>query len=280
VEWPIRETLTGGLLVHDVLALLHLRARDESKNNLRSMTKLKIALVGGVVATGLAASLLVRNRTQEQLEQKSQLERHQAQQMTELTAEQQRLAGLVAQKTNNPEETQASELQRLGAEASGLRKQTNELAARLQEKRQSRALQSGSSQSPQTPEYYEALHKMSAGKGKDGMNLGLALHLYASDHQGQVPTSLDQVASYLRDQHLALSGTNDFEIVFQGAAENLKVPYGSIAVVRERQTWLGPDGKPTRVYCMADGSVQTISSDDNFQAWEAEHIFPTSSSSR
>jgi hypothetical protein len=244
------------------------------------MTKLKIALVGGVVTAGLAASLLVRNHAQEELEQKSQLERHQAQQITELAAQQQRLAGLVAQKTNNAEETQASELQRLRADASGLRKQTNELAARLQEKPQSRPAQSSSSFSPQSPEYYEALYKMSAGKGKDGMNLGLAFHQYASDHQGQVPTSLDQVASYLRDQHLALSGTNDFEIVFQGTPENLKVPYGSIAVVRERQTWPGPDGLPTRVYCMADGSVQTIRSDDNFQAWEAEHIFPPSSSSR
>lgn len=244
------------------------------------MTKLKIALVGGVVATGLAASLLVRNRTQAELEQKSQLERHQAQQMTELAAEQQRLAQLVAQKTNNPAATQAAELQRLRVEATGLRQQTNELAARLQEKRNAPTSQSSSSLIPKSPEYYEALHGMSAGKGKDGMNLGLAFHLYASDHQGQVPTSLDQVASYLRDQHLALSGTNDFEIVFQGAPEILKVPYGSIAVLRERQTWLGPDGKPTRVYCMADGSVQTIGSEDNFQAWETEHIFAPGTSSR
>jgi len=244
------------------------------------MTKLKIALVACVVIAGLAASILVKNRSQGELAQKSQLERQQAQQITELAAKQQRLAGLVARTTNNPVEAPTTELQRLRTEASGLRKQTNDLTAELQDKRRSQPAQSSATQSPQSPEYYEALHKMSAGKGKDGMNLGLAFHMYASDHQGRFPTSLDQVESYLRDEHTALSGTNDFDIVFQGSAEDLKVPSGEIAVLRERQTWLGPDGQPTRVYGMADGSVQTIRSDDNFKAWEAEHIFPSGSPSR
>jgi hypothetical protein len=236
------------------------------------MTKLKIVIVCCLIGGALAASLYVRSRTQDELEQKEALERQQAQQLTQLSAEQRRLAELVAQKTNTSDRTQEGELRRLRTEADGLRKQTNELGARLQDKRQSSP--GGWRPDPQPPEYYEALHKMSAGKGKDAMNLALAFHMYAADHSGSVPSSLDQVASYLRDEHLTLSGTNDFEIVFRGSPEDLKVPTGSIVVIRDRQIWPGPDGQPTRVYAMADGSVQTIRADDNFQAWEADHIFP------
>ncbi len=72
---------------------------------------------------------------------------------------------------------------------------------------------------------------------------------------------------------MTLSGTNQFEIIFQGSLDQLDgIPWGSIAVVRETQPWLTPDGRPTRVYGMIGGSGQTVTSDDNFQSWEAEHV--------
>jgi len=43
-------------------------------------------------------------------------------------------------------------------------------------------------------------------------------------------------------------------------------------VIRERQTWIAPSGKRARVYGMADGRSEIIESDDDFKAWEAEHI--------
>jgi hypothetical protein len=236
------------------------------------MTKLKIALFCGILAAGLAASLIVISHNRDALEQRSQQERQQTRQLTELSTEQQRLTQLVADKTNNSEAGLDSK--RIKVETTELRKLTNQLALRLQESHQARSSPGGSNPAPRSPEYFEALHQMSAGKGKDAMSLGMAFHLYASDNSGQTPTNLDQVASYLQKEHLPFSGTNDFEILFQGKPLELKVPYGSIAVLRERQAWPGPENQPTRVYVMADGSVQTIGSDDNFQAWESEHIFP------
>jgi type II secretory pathway pseudopilin PulG len=235
------------------------------------MTRLKIAVVGCVIIIGLVASMLIRSRSRDQLEQRKQLEEQQAQQVAQLSQEQQRLARLVAEKTNAQDES--GNLKGLQSEAAALRKQTNELAARLQE-RSKVSTSRGWQPSPEPPEYYEALHKMFAGQEKDGMNLGMAFHMYASDHAGQVPTSLDQVTRYLQQEHLTLTGTNQFEIVFQGAPEKLQVPFGSIAVLRDTPARVGPDGQPTRIYLMADGSVQTIRAQDNFQAWEAEHVFP------
>jgi hypothetical protein len=68
---------------------------------------------------------------------------------------------------------------------------------------------------------------------------------------------------------------DNFEIVFLGSTDQLNgIPWGSIALVREKQTWLSPDGTPTRVYGMVNGLGQTVSSDDNFQSWESEHVIP------
>jgi len=105
----------------------------------------------------------------------------------------------------------------------------------------------------------------------DARNLTTAFVMYASDHQGRFPSSLDQVAKYLAQY--PLSGTNKFDIIYHGSLDELKgIPRGSVAVVRERQTWIAPSGKRARVYGMADGHSEIIESDDDFKAWEAEHI--------
>lgn len=83
---------------------------------------------------------------------------------------------------------------------------------------------------------------------------------------------MDEVAAICAKEHLALSGTNQFEMVFRGSPADVKIPRSQIALFRDRQVWPGPDGKPRRIYVMADGSVQSIQADDNFQAWEREHI--------
>ena len=70
-----------------------------------------------------------------------------------------------------------------------------------------------------------------------------------------------------------LSGTNQFEIVYHGSVEDLKnVPGGAVALIRDRQTWIAPSGKQARVYGLANGSSQIVESDDDFKAWESEHV--------
>jgi len=106
----------------------------------------------------------------------------------------------------------------------------------------------------------------------DGRNFGLACATYAVDHDGRFPSSVEEVSAYCAKEHLALTGTNQFEMVFKGSPNDLKLPRGTVAVFREREAWRAPNGKMARIYVMADGSKQTILSDDDFQAWEAEHI--------
>ena len=152
-----------------------------------------------------------------------------------------------------------------------LQKQTNELAAQLKSNRQARASRPASKPEAHPPEYYDQLLRTAAAKPIDARNLGLAFGMYALDHQDRFPSSLDQVAKYLRDY--PLSGTNQFDIVYRGSLNELKgIPRGAVAVIRDRQTFIAPSGKQARVYCMADGSSQIIESDDDFKAWEAEHI--------
>ena len=123
------------------------------------------------------------------------------------------------------------------------------------------------------PEYWEQLHQLAGSKATDARDLGLAFSEYADDHQGHSPENLDQLASYLTKHSLSWSGTNQFEIVYHGSMDDLKgIPNFAIAVVREVQPWTTPDGKMMRVYGMAGGVGQIVSSDDNFQSWEANHV--------
>jgi hypothetical protein len=111
----------------------------------------------------------------------------------------------------------------------------------------------------------------------DAKVLVMAFRLYADDHQNQSPVGLDQLDAYLAKENRTLSGTNQFEIVFQGSLDQLQgLPPGAVAVVREQQPWPGPNGKMMRVYGFADGHSQMVVSDDNFQSYEAQHvIMPT-----
>lgn len=122
------------------------------------------------------------------------------------------------------------------------------------------------------------------GKLNDARGFANALMHYAADHEGFFPSTFDQVAAFLPRpltsssppwDNAPISGTNDFEIVYQGALNELRsIPVGRIALLRERQPWLTPDGKWGRTYAYADGGAEIVVSDDNFQSWDAVHIVP------
>jgi hypothetical protein len=124
-----------------------------------------------------------------------------------------------------------------------------------------------------SPEEWALTDVIAAGKKQDIQTLSQALNRYAADHQGQFPSSIDQIDAYLRQDNLSLTGTNQFDIVYNGTVDGLtNFPLRSVAMIRERQPWLAPDGRWTRVYGMYGGSSKIISSDDNFSAFESEYI--------
>jgi hypothetical protein len=236
------------------------------------MRTLQVSLIGAAVIAGVVASLAIRGRTQTELRQKDAAARQQDQQLAGLAAEHERLSNLVAQSAGAPAKEPAAELEKLRVQAAGLRAQKDNLEKQVEEKRRSRQAGSTPYQAPHPPEYYQELLRLSAGKTSDGKILGIAFAMYALDHDGRFPSTLDEAATYCGKEDMKLTGTNQFEILFNGSTGDLKVPRGEVIVCRDRQTFLAPSGKLARIYVTADTAVQIIESDDNFQAYEAAHM--------
>ena len=235
--------------------------------------KITIAIVLFLAAVA-GACLFVHQRNETAAREKTALLAQQSEQIASLQAEQERLSGLAARSTNLSAEgpDHRAEIAKLRAEADALRQQTNRLAKERKAAAPASSASSGASQ-PHPPEYYEELHKAMGTKPIEARDVAMAAYLYAMDHKNQVPTNMDQVASYLSKTGRAMPTTNRFEFVFSGSLDQLKgIPQTSIAVVRDTQTLQGPDGKQLRVYGMMGGVGQIVSSDDNFKAWEAEHV--------
>jgi hypothetical protein len=237
------------------------------------MIKFKIISLTALAIGGLVASLIVHHKSQVNFRDNETLMRQQNDQLATLTAENQRLSNLAAHTHVAPPDDSAAELARLRAEADTLKKQTNTLATQLQKISAPRPPQPAPASESHPPEYWKQIQEMAGDKSTDARNLATAFLYYASDHQNQVPSNFDQLAPYLAKPNLIFSGTNQFEIVYHGSLDKLQgVPNGTIALVRDQQTWQGPDGRLMRVYGMANGVGQIVSSDDNFQAWESKHV--------
>jgi RNA polymerase sigma factor (sigma-70 family) len=140
-------------------------------------------------------------------------------------------------------------------------------------------LQTPREQPTHSADYFQRLHQMAGSKETDVKALGLAFRIYATEHNDRFPTNLKAAEPYLTDGKLSQTESNEIEIFYQGPLPELASDpnQGKFILFRDRQSWPGPDGKPTRVYGMGDGSVQTIESDDNFKSWEAAHSFRSAS---
>ena len=238
-----------------------------------SMTKFKIISLGSLAVAGVAASLMIQHKFHVKFRERDVLVQQQDQRLAALNAEHQRLTDRAARTNVAPLDDHTAELARLRSEAEARKKQTNDLGRRMEASRGSRPSQPAPAPESHTPEYWEQLRQMAIVKATDARNLGTAFVFYASDHQNQCPSNFDQVAPYLAKKGMSLSGSNQFEILYEGSFDQLQgVPIGEVAVIRDQQTWVGSNGRTMRVYGMADGSGQMVGSDDNFQTWEAKHV--------
>jgi hypothetical protein len=258
------------------------------------MRKLKVFLTG-VIAVALVAAMLLERRAQAKFRENEAVLRERELQLAGLEAENQRLSDLIAQLETNraPADDRTAELAQLRAKVEGLRQQTNQLAQWARQVAENRRLAGPQFFATGDSNLLDHNHTLDStlgggpratGKLNDARALTAALRRYANEHQGEFPQSLDQVAPYLPKALDADSppwadtpptGTNDFEIVFQGTQNDLtNIPPRRVALIRERQPWQAPDGKWARVYGYADGAAETVQSDDNFQSWDAQHIIP------
>jgi len=257
------------------------------------MTRLKTIFIVLVAVAAAITSLLIQRRAQAKIGESASLLRQQEAQLAELAAENQRLSNLVHQartKSATPPEDQAIELAQLRAKAEALRRQAHQLATQLAENRRLAGVQFFLNSDFNLLEHNRegtitfAGGPRATGKLNDARAITEALRKYADEHEGEFPTNLDQVTPYLPKDleadsppwaNAPLTGTNDFEIVYQGSRDDLSnIPPRRVALIRERQPWLTPDGKWARVYGYADGAASPVESDDNFQSWDSRHIIP------
>jgi myosin heavy subunit len=236
------------------------------------MTKLKITLIIATVAISLTVTFILHRNAQAKLLKNDEALNQQSEQLAKLVAEQGLLSNQVAEARSSTKD-RLSELARLQNQAQALQNQTNEFGSQLKSNRQARLSQSTPKSEPPPPEYFVQLHRAAGAKARDAVNLSQALAQYAWDHQGRFPSNLEQVTTYLQKKEMSLSGTNQFDIVYWGSLDDLKgIPGGAVALIRDRQIWIAPSGKLARVYGLANGSSRIVESDDDFTAWEAEHI--------
>lgn len=248
-----------------------------------------------IVAASILASLLMRSRMGAKARENDAILRQRADDLLKLMAENNRLSNLVAQASSDTKsvssEAASAEVARLRATAETLRQQSNTLALQLAQSRRTAgaaALSRG--------DYNLLDHNLGksitfaggpreSGKLNDARAFAAGLRQYADENNGQFPSDLSQISAYLPKPlesntpswiNAPISGTNDFEIVFQGSQNDLSnIPLRRVLLIREQQAWQTPEGKWAKVYGYADGAAEIVESDDNFQSWETQHMVPS-----
>ena len=167
---------------------------------------------------------------------------------------------------------QMNELLKLRGEVGMLRKQVNE----FQKSEQNRARMEREAAAKSEVEFAPAKLQFEANETKsvnDIKRIGMAFYLFAGDHQNQFPTNINEVdLSYFGSTNLIEFAQDQVELVNVNIS-NLKT-YPQAILMRERTARQDSDGKWRRIYCLADGSVQTATSyDGNFDAWEKANTF-------
>ena len=235
-------------------------------------TNLKIGIAGALIAISVVTPFIVQQRANARLRSDGESLRRQADQLTELQAEHERLERQAADASLDRDQLAA--LQRLRGEVGELRQQTNSLARLRQDNRRLRA----AVDKPKTPMQVKEEIMAKASYNKDWL---VAFYQYAEKNQGQFPANFDQAAALLSEETRSRTGltTDQFEIVFQGSPAVLKEPQ-NVIVVREREAWTSgsaddPNAKWSKVYGFADGHVEVHSQiGKDFEAYEKLRLVP------
>jgi len=258
------------------------------------MKRSTFVLLVAFAFAGIAASLLLQRHGAAAIREDQNSLRLQQDEIERVTAESHLLSSGVAeteQVANARGTDYAAELGRLRAEAAALRAQEVQLSNQQWSIRLSAGVSLLSVGNRNLTEHNRTIESTMAGgprpgsgKLNDARSFAAALRKYAREHEGQFPSTLDQVTAYLPQPltnnapgwlNAPVSGTNDFEIVYQGSTNELgNIPARRVALLRERQPWLTPDGKWARAYGFVDGAAEIDVSDDNFQSWDEVHVVP------
>lgn len=233
---------------------------------LKIMTATQIKLgLGALVVAGAATAFVIQHQMQSRLLAQNQSLR---QQIAQLQNDNNDLSNRLADAGDAKKLSgdQFNELLRLRGEVGRLRQQTNEmgeLQTTLQSSLQKQAFQSSENDSRSNEERQAAIAKIN-----DARNLATQFILYASDNQGFVPTNHDQLYSY--NNQYPISGTNHFEIEYQGSLNAITNPSSVILV--QSDPWETYEGKWAKAYGFADGHAEVhAEANGDFTAFEQQH---------
>jgi hypothetical protein len=240
--------------------------------------KLKLRLLT-VVLIAVAALVIWQQQRARRLEMEAAALREQLGQTASLRAEIQRLTERLT-KADERSEADKRELMRLRAQAGTLR-QAEQENARLKAERD-RLAQKDPQPRPQTADNpFDPQHGPGSGaKVNQAKHWGFALVLYAANHDGQFPASLDEAVAYLPDglseeeKARTKLAADQMTILYHGLRSDLdNLPPESTIILTEKQAWLDTQGRWAKTYVYSDGraEVQTRS-DGNFEKYESIRI--------
>jgi hypothetical protein len=242
------------------------------------MSNLKLSLFSlAILGVSIALILCLRSLNKLQAENANLVQANN--QLTQLAAENERLSNSLAEAKSTASDNQQRELLRLRSEVAGLRKQTNDLAKLREDNRRLRESQAQAlkqktdePEPPADPWRQAAMAKMS-----DSRQIVLAMILNADTNGGLISTNINDLTNHLLGADSTFTGTNDFELLYNGKLNLLKDPSATI-IVRERNATLHPDGNRVKAYGFADGHSEyhKAEPDGNFDRWEQQHLPPVS----
>jgi RNA polymerase sigma factor (sigma-70 family) len=242
-----------------------------------AMITLQKTLITATIAVAVGVGIYEANRAAALQRELHILEKSSAEQAHQLRQERDDAANQLAQlRTDNERlNRNTSELLKLRGEVGGLRRQASPVVLQAENNKLKTAL----AEAQESVELvFQARRSATV---NDLKQLGLAIRMYASDNKDVVATNFDQIRSLIDIKTnaqgiLTFPSGNElegFEFVNAGLLNLTNKTMSEKVFFREKVARKTPDGKWQRAYCLVDGSVQTITTDDgNFDAWESEHL--------
>lgn len=239
-------------------------------------TKLKIA--GAALLITAAGTTLVQQQLSARRLRGENLELHER---SEHLANEVELARQVA--TQNAEalvraSSPSPELLQLRGEVGRLRQQL--AAAQKVTQRPAQAPAAASPAAPVEDPQKEATKQLGIRRMNEAKFLVLGHVLFAEDHEGRPPDSLEEAVARMKSEKekgskeltdiLQNLRTEEFEVVYKGSFSEIGNPASAI-ILRERAAWQTPKGRWARAYGFADGHSEIHSTDDgDYTAFEAQ----------
>ena len=241
------------------------------------MVKLRLAMAVALVIASVAIPVVLWRSTRFRLQEAKELSAKAADEVAQLTEDNQRLSNLVGEAKQALSTEEGQELLRLRSEIGRLRGEMRE-ADKLREENQRLKMPSPAMAALQAPRSAAELETELSMQTIDAMKdlcreLPAALQKFLNDH-GNQPQSLPELRNYFPMVNgRKIPGLYTFTFVRDEGPKP-----GDLLILREEGARGKLDGTMARVYGFRDGSaVEVSTSDGNFDLWEKQHLSPSPS---